>query len=187
MKKETSIVQWLLAAFFLLLLILFIVLCMSNSRFLSWVFERHSNVLSWYIRPLFIIPICYFSYRKNPAAVSFTLLLLFSSMFWFPKPEVVSEEVKAFLQFEQNWLSEKWTLAKSLQALSIPVFLGGLILAFWKRSLRTGVALIAAMAILKTLWSVKSGGDSGYSVIIPALIGLVVCLAAVWWFFKRKK
>lgn len=28
--------------------------------FLSWVWERHHNVLSWYIRPLCILPLAYF-------------------------------------------------------------------------------------------------------------------------------
>ena len=186
MKKEISSAQWLLAAFFMLLLILFIVLCMSNGDFLHWVFERHSNTMSWYIRPLFIIPICYFSYKQNPAAIAFTLLLLFTSMFWFPKPEMVHEDVRTFLEYEQNWLSGEWDLIKYLQALSIPFFLGGLILAFWKRSLRVGVIFIAAMALLKILWSITSGGDSGYAVVIPASIGLLLCLLAVWGYFKKK-
>lgn len=31
--------------------------------FLSW--ERHHNVLSWYMRPLFILPLAYFAYRRS--------------------------------------------------------------------------------------------------------------------------
>jgi hypothetical protein len=29
--------------------------------FLSWAWARHHNVLSWYIRPLFLLPFCYFA------------------------------------------------------------------------------------------------------------------------------
>ena len=33
--------------------------------FLNWAWARHHNPLSWYIRPLFILPFCYFAYRKS--------------------------------------------------------------------------------------------------------------------------
>ncbi|MDC6365567.1 MULTISPECIES: hypothetical protein [Flavobacteriaceae] len=31
-----------------------------------------------------------------------SVFALFTSMFWFPKPEIVSENVKDFLEFEQT-------------------------------------------------------------------------------------
>ena len=34
-------------------------------EFLSWTWERRHNVLSWYVRPLFILPLAYFSYKRS--------------------------------------------------------------------------------------------------------------------------
>lgn len=43
--------------------IVFIVLFLSNDAFFDWAFKRHHNILSWYIRPLFIIPMVIFAFR----------------------------------------------------------------------------------------------------------------------------
>jgi Mn2+/Fe2+ NRAMP family transporter len=54
--------------------------------FLSWAWERHHNVLSWYIRPLFILPLVYFSYRRSLPGIVLTLVALATSMFWLLPP-----------------------------------------------------------------------------------------------------
>jgi hypothetical protein len=33
--------------------------------FLDWAWARDQNPLSWYVRPLFILPLCYFAYKKS--------------------------------------------------------------------------------------------------------------------------
>lgn len=38
--------------------------------FLEWAWARHHDVLSWYVRPLFIIPFCCFAYRRSPKGSS---------------------------------------------------------------------------------------------------------------------
>jgi hypothetical protein len=58
--------------------------------FLSWAWERHHIILSRYIRPLFLVPFCYFTYKRSITGIVLTLLALATSMFWFPKPETVS-------------------------------------------------------------------------------------------------
>ena len=52
--------------------------------FLNWAWARHQNPLSWYIRPLFILPFCYFAYKKSVRGIVLTLVAVTSSMFWFP-------------------------------------------------------------------------------------------------------
>jgi hypothetical protein len=32
----------------------------------TWAWARHHNILSWYIRPLFLLPFCLFAYRRGP-------------------------------------------------------------------------------------------------------------------------
>jgi hypothetical protein len=42
---------------------------------LSWVWARHHNELSWYVRPHFLLPFCYFSFRRSVWGIVATLLL----------------------------------------------------------------------------------------------------------------
>jgi hypothetical protein len=56
----------------------------STDEFVAWTWARHHNVLSWYVRPLFLLPFCYFAYRRSLWGIVLTLLTLATSMFWFP-------------------------------------------------------------------------------------------------------
>jgi hypothetical protein len=38
--------------------------------FLAWAWARHHNVLSWYIRPMFILPFIYFAQAERKACWS---------------------------------------------------------------------------------------------------------------------
>jgi hypothetical protein len=116
-------------------------------RFLSWAWERHHNVLSWYIRPLFLLPLAYFSYRRSLSGIALTLVALATGMFWFPAPERVDPRVKEFLAFEREWLTGEWTTEKIVSALAVPLIVGMLCLAFWKRSFTWGLIIINAIAV----------------------------------------
>jgi hypothetical protein len=170
----------LLAALFALLSAGLIVLAFTDEMFFQWAFERHRNQLSWYIRPLFLIPFCFFAWRRSLSGIFGTMFLLLTSMFWFPRPETVGAQVLAFLQMEQEYLTGEWNLAKILISLLIPVSLAALAYAFWRRSLWMGVAVLVVIAVAKTLWSFAFGGASGASVVAPALIGLFLCIGVVW-------
>ena len=37
----------------------------TTNEFVAWAWARHHNVLSWYVRPLFLLPFCYFAYRRS--------------------------------------------------------------------------------------------------------------------------
>ncbi|MDD2437375.1 MAG: hypothetical protein PHF41_07410, partial [Massilibacteroides sp.] len=62
-----------IAILFFALTILFIVVSMTNQTFFDWIFNRHHNQWSWYIRPVFLIPFCYFAYKHNWAGISVTI------------------------------------------------------------------------------------------------------------------
>ena len=71
--------------------------------FLSWAWARHHNVLSWYIRPLFLLPFCYFAYKRSVTGIVATLIALATSMFWFPAPENPSPAVVKMLAAEEEY------------------------------------------------------------------------------------
>lgn len=69
--------------------------------FLAWAWDRHHNILSWYTRPLFLLPFCYFAYKRSLAGISLTLFALVTSMFRFPAPEQPDPVVLGFLTMEK--------------------------------------------------------------------------------------
>ena len=40
------------------------------SDFGDWAWARNHNVLSWYIRPLFLLPFVYFAWRRSPPGIA---------------------------------------------------------------------------------------------------------------------
>lgn len=174
-----------LAIVFGALTILFIILAFTNNNFFIWAFERHQNKMSWYIRPLFLIPFCIYSYKRRLSGIFGTVFLLLTSMFWFPKPDADSDQVNAFLAMEQDYLTGDWSLVKVLITLLVPISLATLAMAFWKRSLWLGISVLVFIAVAKMLWSVAFGGTSGSSVIAPAIIGLLICIVLIYVNFRR--
>ena len=55
-KKYDTFIAILFAG----LIILFIAVAFTVPSFWDWLWQRHHNQLSWYIRPLFLIPVCWF-------------------------------------------------------------------------------------------------------------------------------
>ncbi|MBP7509126.1 MAG: hypothetical protein KA807_15035 [Prolixibacteraceae bacterium] len=170
---------------FALLTVIFLVISMTNVNFFNWVFERHQNQMSWYIRPLFLLPFCYSAYKRSWTGISLTLFCLFTSMFWFSKPDSVSDEVKYFLQYEKVWLSGTWDYKKILLILSVPISFIALGLSFWKRSLWMGLGVVVLMVTGKIIWSIQNTGESGKSIIVPAILGLLICFGFIFYGFKR--
>ena len=79
-----------------------------------------------------------------------TLLALATSMFWFPAPEQASPAVKEMLRTEEAYLTANWTLWKVLIALLIPLTFAALGLAFWRRSLVWGLAVVNAAILFRS-------------------------------------
>jgi hypothetical protein len=174
-----------IALVFGLLTILFLILSMTNTAFFDWVFARHHNQWTWYIRPVFLIPFCFFAYKRSWTGISITIFCLFTSMFWFNRPEVVSDNVKTFLQFEKDWLYGEWNYKKIMLIITVPVSFIALGLAFWKRSLWMGLGVLVLMATGKIVWSIYNAGQAGKSIIIPAILGLLICVILIYIGFKK--
>ncbi len=181
-KNQNKIV----ALSFFTLTLLFIVVSMTNQDFFNWVFERHHNQWSWYLRPIFLIPFCYFAYKHNWAGISITIFLLFTSMFWFSKPEFVNMNVTTFLQFEKEWLYGEWDLKKTMLVFTIPISFFFLGLSFWNRNFLSGLVVVVLIAFGKIIWSLHNAGESGKSILFPAVSGLILYIILLFFGFKRK-
>lgn len=175
----------LIALVFVGLTALFLVVAFTNKAFFDWIWARHHNQLSWYIRPLFLLPFCYAAYKRSWSGIFATIFLLLTSMFWFPKPAVVHRQVEEFLAMEMDYLTGDWQLAKVLISMLVPISLGALAFACWKRSLWFGISVLVFIAVAKMLWSVIYGGEAGTSIFVPAILGLGICVALVYRGFRR--
>jgi hypothetical protein len=109
-----------------------------------------------------------------------TVLALATSMSWFPAPQVPDPRVAQFLQAERDFILGPLTPQKAIAWLLVPLFFGLLALAFWKRSWWWGLAVINLGALGKVAWSVLEGGRAGWAVLVPALLGMLVCDLAIW-------
>lgn len=175
----------MLAVLFALFSFTFLFFAFTNREFLNWAFARHQNQLSWYIRPLFLIPFCFFAYKKSWSGISLTIFCIFTSMFWFPEPQSVSDQVKSFLQYEVDYLTGKWDAPKILLSLLVPISLILLGMAFWRKNVQMGLLVIIVIAFGKIMWSILSAGESGKSIIIPAIGGLFICIGIIYIGLKR--
>lgn len=158
--------------------------------FWDWVWSRHANVLSWYVRPLFLLPLAWFAYRRSGWGIAATLVALVTSMAWFPAPAEPSAHVLEFLAFEQAWLTGQWTAGKVALTLLVPLALAAYCAAFWRRSLVWGLVVLNVMAFGKLTWGVLAGSGTGWAMTVPALVGLVigdvVLVAALLWSRRRR-
>jgi hypothetical protein len=160
------------------------------SDFLSWVWDRHHNELSWYVRPLFLLPFCYFAYRRSVWGIVVTLLVFPTSLFWFPAPENSSSRVEGYLAWERQFLTEGSIAARVALVLLVVGFFVALVAAFWKRSWLWGLAVLNVGTLLKVIWSLAFGGAAGWASLAPSLFTLAVTdvaivLAARW--LKRRR
>ena len=158
----------------------------NTNEFVAWAWERHHNVLSWYIRPLFFLPFCYFAYKRSVSGMILTLVALATSMFWFPAPERTDPQVLEFLAVEREYLTGDWTMSKVLMALIVPISFAALGLVFWKRSIVYGLVLLNAIVLVKVAWSFYFGEESGGLTLLPsALASLALCDAVILYVVRR--
>ncbi len=160
----------------------------SAGEFVAWAWERHHNVLSWYIRPLFFLPFCYFAYKRSLFGMTLTLVALATSMAWFPATETTSPAVIEMLAAEEAYFAAGWPLWKVLLALIVPISFAALGLAFWKRSLVWGLAVINGAILIKTGWTFVVSTEAGAMSHLPAaVLGLAVLNAVILYVWHRMR
>ena len=157
------------------------------AEFGDWAYDRHANVLSWYIRPLFLLPLAWFAYHRSGWGIAGTLVALATSIAWFPAPARPDPEILAFLDFEREWLTGQWDGRKVLMALLAPLSLAAYCLAFWQRSLVWGLVVLNLMAGGKLLWGVVVGEGTGWAMTVPALTGLLIGDAVLLGVLGRRR
>ena len=163
-----------LATIFGFLTIGFIVLMIFNNSFFEFAWNRHHNPLSWYVRPLMLIPFCFFAFKKSYSGMLFSIFALATSMMWFPEPTSHSEQAQTFLKMEMDYLSANWTFLKIIMTATIPLVFILLGIAFWRRKVFWGFIVLMVSILMKMLWSVVEGGESGYVLFPAAIIGIIV-------------
>jgi hypothetical protein len=178
--------DYIFGIFFAFATVVFVIIFLTNDIFFNWAFARHHNVWSWYIRPLFIIPIILFAFKKSLTGIFVSIFALFTSMFWFPAVETSNPQVMTFLAYEMEYLKGAWTAPKIIMSLSVPIFFIALVIAAWKRNWRLLLGIVIAAAVLKVVWSIVFSGEAGMSILKPAITGLSICIGGIYY-YKRKQ
>lgn len=159
------------------------------SDFLTWAWPRHLNPISWYIRPLFFLPIAYFCWTRRGWWLAGTITAMLSSFFWFPAPAErdTNPTIKAVLDMEEQlFANPTWVTWVTLPL--IPALLISLGAAFWKHSLGWGLVVINGGLAVKILWTTANSGADGFAATIAPLgAGMVVVTAIVVAFAKWRK
>ena len=170
----------LIALIFLALSALFVAQALANHAFQDWLFARHHNILSWYIRPLLLIPIMLAAWWRSWAGLAAGIFALLTSMAWFPAPTIADARVAQFLADEIAFLRGGWTLAKLLYTLVVLAYFALLIAAAWQHSGKGLAAVLTAAAVVKVTFSLMDSGAAASAMIAPALTGLAIGLGVVW-------
>jgi hypothetical protein len=144
----------------------------------AWVWARHHNLASWYVRPFFILPYCWFAFRRNRIGLALTMLLFPTSLFWFPAPVEPSPEAERYLAWEQEFFLGSPMRLGALASV-VAAFLWALAAAFWRRSWRWGLVVLNLASLMKVGWSLLVGGDAGQGSVLPTLVTLLVCDVAI--------
>ena len=157
---------------------------MTNTPFFDWYLKGTTTngvgILDLYFYCHFAICL----QKKNKRNDAFHIRFIYQYVL-VSQPDLVSESVIQFLEFEKTYLYGEWYLSKILMTLTIPISFIALGIAFWKRSLPIGICVIVLMATGKIIWSIQNAVDSGKSILFPAIIGLVICCGLTFYEYKR--
>lgn len=139
---------------------------------IDWAFNRHLNPLSWYIRPIFLLIICFFAYKRSWKGILITFIVMTSSMVWFPAPDEINPQMQQVLEFEKKVLSTP--VSASITLATMFSFLSLVILAFWKHSLKWGLIIVNITVVGKLIFSLIFTGEAGWGTLPVTIFGLVI-------------
>lgn len=182
------IVSWLVALALLYSAAMLFTAYLSGENLGEWVWQRHQNLFSWYSRPLFVVPACYYAYRRKPALIFGFMALLGCSLFWFAAPDNVPEHVVSFLDWEKElFFSNDSVFPLLLLVLVVTVFLVLLFYAFWQRSLWVGLLIINVGTVVKVIVSLVFGQQAGAAAVVPSLSSLAIIntVALMIWRWRK--
>ncbi|SEG51017.1 hypothetical protein SAMN02982929_02449 [Saccharopolyspora kobensis] len=146
--------------------------------FLAWAWPRHLNPVSWYIRPLFFLPIACFCWTRRPLWLAATIVAMVSSFFWFPAPTEIDPRIAGVLEMEKELFTDPtWITWVTLPL--IPALIAGLCAAFWHRSLGWGLVVIDGGLALKIAWTIANSGTDGLATVVPLGLGAVAMTAVI--------
>lgn len=155
--------------------------------FLNWAWARHHNPLSWYIRPLFILPFCYFAYKRSARGMAWTLVAVTSSMFWFPAPANPDASAVEFLEAERQWILGPLTPGQVVLTALIPVWFIALATALRRRLWVAAALVIVAGTALKLTWSFYVGGASAWIIVPPVALGNAIVAGVLVYAYWRTR
>lgn len=158
------------------------------NQLLEWAWARHHNPWSWYIRPLFILPFCYFAWRRNLIGVVLTVLATLTSTAWFPAPATPNPEILRYLEVERRWLTSGPLTTAMVLLVGASLWL--LASAFWTRRLLYGVLVLNVATFLKVVFSMTFGGKAGWASLAPSIATLAICngvFAAIYLRLQRER
>lgn len=152
----------------------------SATALVQWAWARHHNILSWYVRPLLLIPMGYFAWKRSLTGIVVSFLALLSSMAWFPAPQSPDPRVEALLAAEKAYLLGPWPWWKFLITFAGAASLITMCVAFWMRSWKLGLVVVTANMVAKIAWTyVFTGADAAGKLVLPALVGTFAVNAAI--------
>ena len=98
----------------------------------------------------------------------------------------MDKSVDGFLNFEKTYLTSGWSPDKIVALIAIILFFIFLISTTWNRKWKWLLVVIAAGAVLKVIHSLVFSGEDALSIVKPAVLGLILCVAAVVFFVRRR-
>lgn len=157
------------------------------NAFLDWAWARHQNPLSWYVRPLFILPFCYFAYKKSVRGIVLTLVAVTSSMFWFPVPATPDPRAVALLDVERQYVGGPLTFERIVLTTLIPIWFFALAWSVRRRSWLGVATVISSGTLLKVAWLFREAGSNAWLIVPPVALGTAVCAGVLFIAYTRER